>query len=144
MAGDLRAAVQAARRGQVEYPLIAAHLQENGRKFAQPRGFFRHPQGVGDFAYVGDEKIARREAAEAQKARCIGEPRLRESLSRADPQHGSPRMPPPGQARHAQCEPGCRTGIARVAAMDFGERGIGQATAECDVQTLGSRPECVG
>lgn len=53
-------------------------------------------------------------------------------------------MPSPGETGHAQRE-ACRgAGVAGVGTMDFGERGIGQAAAESDVQALGSRPERAG
>jgi predicted Zn-dependent protease with MMP-like domain len=143
-AGDLRAPVQAPRRGEVEYSRAAPHFQENGREFAQPRGLFRDPQRVGKLADIGDEKIAGREAAKGEETRRIGETRFRESLAGADPQHGPPGMPLPDETGHAQREAGRGAGVAGVRAVDFGERGLGQAAAESGVETLCSRPERCG
>lgn len=141
-AGGLRAPVQAPRGGQVEYSRVATHFQENGREFAQPCGLFRDPQRVGKRAYVADEKIAGRKAAKSEKARRVGKTRFRESLAGADPQHGPPGMPTPGKTGHAQRETCRGAGVAGVGAMDFGERGIGQAAAQSNVQALSSRPKC--
>lgn len=135
--------MQAPRRGQIEQLRVTAHFQEHRREFAQPCRFLGNPQGIGELAYIRNEKVARRQAGKTEKARRIRETRFRKSRADAYPQNGPSDMPSPGQSGHAQCETRGRAGVAGIRSVNFRQGGIGQATAQGNVETLGARSQRV-
>jgi hypothetical protein len=80
--------MQAPRRGEVEFSGIAAQFEDHRRKGLQPGCFLCYPERVSGLIGLRQEEILGLDAEKRQKTTCIGETRLAEDFSRADPQQG--------------------------------------------------------
>jgi hypothetical protein len=119
-----RTPMQPARGGEVELLRIAADFEDDGRKPFQLGGLLGDPQRIQKLWRLGDQHLVRLDAEAAAQARRIGHAGLAEDFGGADPEQGDPlhcpRQQKPG---HCQGKTACRSGVARLGAMDLGQRG---------------------
>lgn len=135
--GIAGAAVQPARRRQVETSGAAAGFEDDSAESIQCGGLLGDPERVGQLVRLGDQKAGGIDAVKETQAWRIGIAGFVEALCRAGPENVRGWLVH-RQASERQREGGGRARVAHAGRMDLDKAGTRKAAAQGGVETFGA------